>query len=103
MGGGALGTSLLEKNAVAAPAPAGVVGPGAVPITLTINGKPVQLTVEPCVTLIEAMRNYLDITGAKCACDRGNCGTCTVLMDGKSVYSLRRARHRRPGQADRDH
>lgn len=87
LGGGALGTTLLEKPAVAAPAPAGVVGPGPVPITLTINGKPVHLTVEPSVTLIEALRNRLDITGAKCSCDRGNCGTCTVLMDGKSVYS----------------
>jgi xanthine dehydrogenase YagT iron-sulfur-binding subunit len=88
LGGGALGAGVLENNAVAAPpAPAGVVGPGPVPITLNINGKPVQLTAEPSLTLIEAMRNHLDITGAKCSCDRGTCGTCTVLMDGKSVYS----------------
>ncbi|HUB31791.1 MAG TPA: (2Fe-2S)-binding protein [Bryobacteraceae bacterium] len=86
---GALGTGLLEKEAVAAPAAgaAGVVGPGAVPITLNINGKPVHLTAEPSVTLIDALRNYLDITGAKRVCDRGTCGACTVSMDGKTVYS----------------
>jgi len=87
--GGVLGTGLLERNAEAAPAAAGaaVAGPGAVPITLNINGKPVNLTVEPRVTLIEALRDYVDLTGAKRVCDRGTCGACTVLMNGKSVYS----------------
>jgi len=87
--GGVLGTGLLERNAEAAPAAAGaaVAGPGAVPITLTINGKPVNLTVEPRVTLIDALRDYVDLTGAKRVCDRGTCGACTVLMNGKSVYS----------------
>ena len=58
--GGVLGTGLLERNAQAAPAAAAgtaVAGPGAVPITLTINGKPVNLTVEPRVTLIDALRD----------------------------------------------
>src|ERR1035438_4668844 len=87
--GGVLGTGLLERNAEAAPAAAGaaVAGPGAVPITLNINGKPVNLTVEPRVTLIDALRDYVDLTGAKRVCDRGTCGACTVLMNGKSVYS----------------
>jgi xanthine dehydrogenase YagT iron-sulfur-binding subunit len=84
--GGALGTGLLEQEAVAAPA-ANVVGPGPVPITLTINGKPVKLTAEPSVTLLDALRNYLDMTGAKRVCDRGTCGACTVSMNGKTVYS----------------
>jgi xanthine dehydrogenase YagT iron-sulfur-binding subunit len=39
------------------------------------------------VTLIDALRNYLDITGAKRVCDRGTCGACTVIMNGKTVYS----------------
>ncbi len=56
-------------------------------MTLTINGKPVNLTAEPRVTLLDAMRNYLDLTGAKRVCDRGTCGACTVLINGKSVYS----------------
>jgi xanthine dehydrogenase YagT iron-sulfur-binding subunit len=86
LGGGALGTGLLENEATAAPAPA-VAGPGAVPITLTLNGKPVKVTVEPRVTLVDALRNYLDMTGAKRVCDRGTCGACTVIMNGKTVYS----------------
>jgi xanthine dehydrogenase YagT iron-sulfur-binding subunit len=86
IGSGALGTGLLENEAVAAAAGA-VAGPGPVPITLNINGKPVNLTVEPRVTLLDALRNQLDITGAKRVCDRGTCGACTVLMNGKSIYS----------------
>jgi xanthine dehydrogenase YagT iron-sulfur-binding subunit len=87
IGSGALGTGLLEKEAEAAPAPAGVLGPGAVPVTLNINGKPLSLNVEPRVTLLDAMRNQLDLTGAKRVCDRGTCGACTVIMGGKTVYS----------------
>jgi xanthine dehydrogenase YagT iron-sulfur-binding subunit len=85
IGSGALSTGLLQKEAAAAPA--AVVGPGPVAIALTINGKAVNLTVEPRVTLLDAMRNYLDMTGAKRVCDRGVCGACTVLVNGKSVYS----------------
>jgi len=86
LGGGVLGTGLLENEAAAAPA-AAVAGPSAVPITLTLNGKPVKVTVEPRVTLVDALRNYLDMTGAKRVCDRGTCGACTVIMNGKTVYS----------------
>lgn len=63
------------------------VGPGAVPITLKINGKEHSLEVEPRVTLLDALRDHLDLTGAKKVCDRGVCGTCTVMMDGKAVYA----------------
>jgi len=85
IGSGSLGTGLLEKAAQAAPA--GASGPGPVPITLQINGKAVNLTVEPRVTLLDALRNYLDMTGAKRVCDRSTCGACTVIMAGKTVYS----------------
>ena len=85
IGSGTLGTGLLERTAEAAPA--GVSGPGAVPITLQINGKAVNLTVEPRVTLLDALRNHLDLTGAKRVCDRGTCGACTVILAGKSVYA----------------
>lgn len=85
--GGAVGTGLLEPEAEAQEAGAKPVGPGEVPITLQINGKPVKLSVEPRVTLLDALRNRLDMTGAKRVCDRGTCGACTVLMDGKAVYA----------------
>lgn len=88
VGGSALGSGILEQEASAQPQNAGkVAGPGPVPITLKINGKPYNLNLEPRVTLLDALRNHLDLTGAKRVCDRGNCGACTVILDGKTVYS----------------
>ena len=62
-------------------------GPDAVPITLRVNGQALQLQVEPRVTLLEALRNHSNHTGAKEVCDRATCGACTVLMDGTPIYS----------------
>lgn len=64
-----------------------VYGPGKAPISLMINGKKHAAEVEPRVTLLEALRNELDLTGAKRVCDRGTCGACTMIVDGKPVYS----------------
>jgi xanthine dehydrogenase YagT iron-sulfur-binding subunit len=62
-------------------------GPGTVPITLNVNGKPLKLEVEPRVTLLEALRNHSNLTGAKEVCDRATCGACTVLLDDVPIYS----------------
>ena len=62
-------------------------GPAPAQLALTVNGKKVNTTVEPRVTLLDALRDYLDVTGCKRVCDRGTCGACTVLIDGKPVYS----------------
>ena len=56
-------------------------------ITLEVNGKPAQLTVTPDTTLLRAVRESLNFTGAKEVCDRGACGACTMLVDGRSVNS----------------
>ncbi|MFO0841391.1 MAG: (2Fe-2S)-binding protein [Gemmataceae bacterium] len=63
------------------------IGPGPVKLTLDVNGTPQTTSVEPRVTLLDALRNYLDVTGCKRVCDRGTCGACTVMVDGKPVYS----------------
>ena|SRR5438128_2460255 len=62
-------------------------GPAAVKINLNVNGRAMSTSVEPRVTLLDALRNYLDVTGCKRVCDRGTCGACTVLADGKPIYS----------------
>src|SRR5262245_42683643 len=61
--------------------------PGAGPLALKVNGAARTVTVEPRVTLLRALRNHLDLTGAKEVCDRGGCGACTVLVDGEPVAS----------------
>jgi len=76
--------TVADADAQTGPAP---VGPGEVAIQLTIDGKPRSLRVEPRVTLLDAMRERLDVTAQKRVCDRGSCGACTVLVDGKSAYA----------------
>lgn len=67
-----------------------VVGPGAVPVTLAVNGEKLQLQLEPRVTLLDALRNYSSLTGSKEGCDRATCGACTVLFDGAPIYSCQK-------------
>ncbi len=73
-----------ESEAQTGPAP---VGPGEVSVQLSIDGQQRTLKVEPRVTLLDAMRERLNVTAQKRVCDRGSCGACTVLVDGKSAYA----------------
>jgi aerobic-type carbon monoxide dehydrogenase small subunit (CoxS/CutS family) len=66
------------------------VGPGAVPVTLNVNGEKLNLMLEPRVTLLDALRNYSSLTGAKEGCDRASCGACTVIMDDLPIYSCQK-------------
>ena len=59
----------------------------AVRITLVVNGSEQVLTVAPWTTLLDLLREHLDLTGTKKGCDHGQCGACTVLLDGKRVNS----------------
>jgi aerobic-type carbon monoxide dehydrogenase small subunit (CoxS/CutS family) len=67
-----------------------VVGPNAVPVTLNVNGAKLNLMLEPRVTLLDALRNYSSLTGAKEGCDRATCGACTVLLGDTPIYSCQK-------------
>ena len=56
-------------------------------VNLNINGQDVQLKIEPWVSLLDALREYIGLTGTKKGCDHGQCGACTVLVDGKRINS----------------
>jgi xanthine dehydrogenase YagT iron-sulfur-binding subunit len=61
--------------------------PGAVPVTLRVNGKELKVEIEPRVTLLDCLRENLQLTGTKKGCDHGQCGACTVHVNGRRVNS----------------
>ncbi|MBI2901021.1 MAG: molybdopterin-dependent oxidoreductase [Planctomycetes bacterium] len=87
---GAAGGAIAGRDLVGgaqAPAGAPVLGPDKVAFTIKVNGKPCDLNVEPRTTLLNALRNHLDVTGPKEGCGHGACGACTVWLDGKPVLA----------------
>ena len=77
----------VEAPAIAGDGIAEQLGPEAVTLELNINGTVRQITVEPRLTLLEALRDHLGLYGTKLVCDRGACGACTVHLDGSPVVS----------------
>ena len=75
------GTSTKRTSGGTIPAP------GKISVSFTVNGAKKQLAVAPWTTLLDALRDHLDLTGTKKGCDHGQCGACTVLVDGRRVNS----------------
>ncbi|MBM3279456.1 MAG: (2Fe-2S)-binding protein [Candidatus Handelsmanbacteria bacterium] len=90
VGGGLLGSAALGEGLIGAQV-AAAAGPEAIrglqTIQLSINGAARPVLVEPRTTLLAALRDQLQLTGAKEVCDRGQCGACTVLVDGEAVLA----------------
>ncbi|HEX7084724.1 MAG TPA: (2Fe-2S)-binding protein [Vicinamibacterales bacterium] len=86
VGASSLAAGVIAPGEVEAQGPAPV-GPGETAIQLTIDGTVHRLRVEPRVTLLDAMRTRLGLTGQKRVCDRGSCGACTVIVDGRTIYA----------------
>ncbi len=65
----------------------GAASPVAVHVAFTINGEPIELDIDPRATLLDTLRERLDLTGTKKGCDHGQCGACTVHVNGRRINS----------------
>jgi len=93
IGGGALGTAVVSTGPIKTDDAAAYVsetvgvGRGKTAVALKVNGKTYRVQVEHRQTLAEVLRDELGLTGTKIGCDRGECGACTVIIDGRNMYS----------------
>jgi aerobic-type carbon monoxide dehydrogenase small subunit (CoxS/CutS family) len=93
VGGGVLGTATLISTVSACKTEkkgsfgSAVCGPEKVSVSFSVNGKAHTLKIEPRITLLDALRGELDYTGTKRVCNRGQCGACTVIMNGRTVLA----------------
>jgi xanthine dehydrogenase YagT iron-sulfur-binding subunit len=85
--GAAVPVAMALPPGAAAQSPGAAMPVGPVAVNLTINGTPHALTIDPRTTLLDLLREHLDLTGTKKGCDQGQCGACTVLIEGRRVNS----------------
>lgn len=86
LGVGGVATTVLTASGAELEAAPAIVGPGEASVRLMLNGRIRTLSLEPRVTLLDAVRDYAGLTGNKRVCDRGTCGACTMIVDGRAVY-----------------
>jgi len=93
LGGGIVGTATITSaisgcsSSQVGPHGSKIRGPEKTKISLKINGKKHSLEIEPRISLLDVIRGQVGLTGAKRVCDRGECGACTVIMNGKTVLA----------------
>ena len=80
-------TQMARTTRTARPIAETIPGPDKIPVELIVNDVRKRLTLAPWTTLLDALRDHLDLTGTKKGCDHGQCGACTVLVDGRRVNS----------------
>jgi xanthine dehydrogenase YagT iron-sulfur-binding subunit len=78
---------MAQSNKSTQPSAETIQAPKKIPISLVVNGVKTEISVAPWTTLLDALRDHLDLTGTKKGCDHGQCGACTVLVEGRRIVS----------------